>query len=182
MRSRMRCLSSVGSGNPSSRRSQTTSSSTRTTRTPPVPGTSATSATSSWKVASSSCAIHAARAVHPHWVQYSIETLGSLGSGTGRSTATIVMVALTAVDFALRRGRMGSREGMGGTMRPLVGQTILITGATDGLGKALAVELAHTGATVLIHGRDDERGKAVVGEIERTTGNDRLCWYKADLD
>ena len=66
-------------------------------------------------------------------------------------------------------------------MRPLVGQTILITGATDGLGKALAVELAHTGATVLIHGRDDERGKAVVGEIERTTGNDRLCWYKADL-
>ena len=130
---------------------------------------------------SSSWASHAARAVHPHWVQYSIESLGTAGSGTGRSTATIVIVALTAVDFAPRRGRMGVREGMGGTMRPLVGQTILITGATDGLGKALAIELAHTGATVLIHGRDDERGKEVVGQIERMTGNDRLCWYKADL-
>jgi NAD(P)-dependent dehydrogenase (short-subunit alcohol dehydrogenase family) len=32
-------------------------------------------------------------------------------------------------------------------------KTILITGATDGLGRALAEELAGTGVTVLVHGR-----------------------------
>ena len=66
-------------------------------------------------------------------------------------------------------------------MRPLAEQTILITGATDGLGKALAVELAHTGAAVLLHGRDDDRGKAAGVEVERATGNHRLGWYNADL-
>ncbi|MDQ2706226.1 MAG: SDR family NAD(P)-dependent oxidoreductase [Actinomycetota bacterium] len=43
-------------------------------------------------------------------------------------------------------------------MRPLTEQTILITGATDGLGKAVAADLAGRGATVLLHGRDDARG------------------------
>ena len=38
-------------------------------------------------------------------------------------------------------------------------RTILITGATDGLGRALAADLASTGATLLLHGRDDARGK-----------------------
>lgn len=34
-------------------------------------------------------------------------------------------------------------------MRPLTEQVILITGATDGLGKAVALQLAHAGATLL---------------------------------
>ncbi len=37
-------------------------------------------------------------------------------------------------------------------MRPLEAQTILVTGATDGLGRGLAEELAAGGATVLVHG------------------------------
>ena len=40
-------------------------------------------------------------------------------------------------------------------MRPLDQQTILITGATDGLGRALARQLAAAEATVLVHGRHD---------------------------
>ena len=36
--------------------------------------------------------------------------------------------------------------------------TVLVTGATAGLGRALARELAQAGDTVLIHGRDPERG------------------------
>ncbi|WP_242883026.1 SDR family NAD(P)-dependent oxidoreductase [Actinomadura litoris] len=61
-------------------------------------------------------------------------------------------------------------------MRPIKEQTILITGATDGLGRALAAELAAEGATVLVHGRDDRRGKATLEEI-----GGRASWYRADL-
>jgi NAD(P)-dependent dehydrogenase (short-subunit alcohol dehydrogenase family) len=66
-------------------------------------------------------------------------------------------------------------------MRPLAEQTILITGATDGHGRALATELAGRGATVVIHGRDDERGEQTVAEIREQTGNDRLRWVRADF-
>jgi NADP-dependent 3-hydroxy acid dehydrogenase YdfG len=38
-------------------------------------------------------------------------------------------------------------------MRAIKEQTILITGATSGLGKELAQALAKQGATVLLHGR-----------------------------
>lgn len=66
-------------------------------------------------------------------------------------------------------------------MRPLDEQTILITGATDGLGRALAIDLASRGATLLLHGRDDTRGQATLAEVRERTGNDRLHWYRADL-
>ena len=66
-------------------------------------------------------------------------------------------------------------------MRPLDEQTILITGATDGLGRALATELAAAGATLLIHGRDDARGQQAIDEIAASTGNRRLHWLKADF-
>jgi NAD(P)-dependent dehydrogenase (short-subunit alcohol dehydrogenase family) len=66
-------------------------------------------------------------------------------------------------------------------MPDLSEQTILITGATDGLGRALAVELARGGATLLLHGRDDARGAATLAEVHERTGNDRLRFYRADL-
>jgi len=59
--------------------------------------------------------------------------------------------------------------------------TILVTGATDGLGRAVATELARAGANVLVHGRDDARGEQTLAEIREETGNDRLGWYRADL-
>ena len=66
-------------------------------------------------------------------------------------------------------------------MRPLDEQTILITGATDGLGRALAAELAPTGATLLLHGREDARGQQAIDEIAARTGSRRLHWLKADF-
>jgi NAD(P)-dependent dehydrogenase (short-subunit alcohol dehydrogenase family) len=66
-------------------------------------------------------------------------------------------------------------------MRPLAEQVILVTGATDGLGRGVAQQLAAGGATVLVHGRDDERGAATIRDIGDATGNERLRWYRADL-
>jgi NAD(P)-dependent dehydrogenase (short-subunit alcohol dehydrogenase family) len=59
-------------------------------------------------------------------------------------------------------------------------QTILVTGATDGLGRALAAELARTGATVLVHGRDDARGHETADAIRAAPGS-RVEWLRADL-
>jgi len=60
-------------------------------------------------------------------------------------------------------------------------QTILITGATDGLGRALATELAREGATLLLHGRDEAKGEATLAAIRDQTGNERLRFLRADL-
>jgi NAD(P)-dependent dehydrogenase (short-subunit alcohol dehydrogenase family) len=44
-------------------------------------------------------------------------------------------------------------------------QTILITGATDGLGRELALRLGTAGARVLVHGRSAERADRVGADI-----------------
>jgi NAD(P)-dependent dehydrogenase (short-subunit alcohol dehydrogenase family) len=63
----------------------------------------------------------------------------------------------------------------------LENKTVLITGATDGLGKRLAIKLAQDGARVLVHGRDQAKGKTVLAEIRAATGNPDLEFYRADL-
>jgi NAD(P)-dependent dehydrogenase (short-subunit alcohol dehydrogenase family) len=66
-------------------------------------------------------------------------------------------------------------------MLPINQQTALVTGATDGMGKALARELAARGATVLLHGRSEARLQAAVREIVQGTGNERVQPYRADF-
>ena len=58
---------------------------------------------------------------------------------------------------------------------------MLVTGATDGLGKAVARSLAAAGATVLLHGRDAARGHATLAELQAETGNQALAFYRADF-
>ena len=52
--------------------------------------------------------------------------------------------------------------------------TILVTGATDGLGRALATRLAGEGATVLAHARSEERGREALGALLDGPGDVRL--------
>jgi NAD(P)-dependent dehydrogenase (short-subunit alcohol dehydrogenase family) len=43
--------------------------------------------------------------------------------------------------------------------------TVLVTGATDGLGRALATRLASEGATVVAHARSEERGREALADL-----------------
>ncbi|MFJ6512946.1 SDR family NAD(P)-dependent oxidoreductase [Streptomyces sp. NPDC091406] len=46
----------------------------------------------------------------------------------------------------------------------LQGRIALVTGATSGIGKAVAQNLPRQGAHVVLHGRDQARGEALVKE------------------
>jgi NAD(P)-dependent dehydrogenase (short-subunit alcohol dehydrogenase family) len=60
------------------------------------------------------------------------------------------------------------------------GKTVLVTGATDGVGRYVAGKLAAAGASVLIHGRDSERANALVDRVRRE-GRGEAVFYPADL-
>lgn len=66
-------------------------------------------------------------------------------------------------------------------MKRIKEQTILITGATDGLGKSAARALAAKGAKLLLHGRNPEKGEAVLREIKEETGNKAVSYWNADF-
>jgi NAD(P)-dependent dehydrogenase (short-subunit alcohol dehydrogenase family) len=61
----------------------------------------------------------------------------------------------------------------------LQGQRALVTGATSGIGRAVALQLARQGAEVVVHGRDAARGAATVDAI--TTAGGRARFVAADL-
>ena len=63
--------------------------------------------------------------------------------------------------------------------RDLEGISALVTGATSGIGRAAAEELARHGAEVIVHGRDAGRGSAVVCHI--TAGGGKARFVAADL-
>ena len=63
----------------------------------------------------------------------------------------------------------------------LAGKVCLVTGATSGIGKVTARELAQRGATVVVVGRSEARSAATVSQIRRQTDNSSVEFLLADL-
>jgi NAD(P)-dependent dehydrogenase (short-subunit alcohol dehydrogenase family) len=58
----------------------------------------------------------------------------------------------------------------------------VITGGTDGIGKAAAYALAVRGARLLVHGRDPDKGARAVAELKARSGNPAIELVHADFD
>lgn len=68
-----------------------------------------------------------------------------------------------------------------GEFRTMAGKTCLVTGATAGIGRVAARELARRGASVVVVGRSPERCDATVESIRRETGNSAVESLVGDL-
>ena len=67
------------------------------------------------------------------------------------------------------------------TSQSMAGKVVLITGATDGIGKRAAKELAAMGAHVVIAGRDEERCQQSRQEVIEFSGSNQVDYLLADL-
>jgi len=63
----------------------------------------------------------------------------------------------------------------------MMNETALVTGGTDGIGKAIALGLAQSGRRVVVAGRDADKGARVESEIRRSTRNAHVHFVQADL-
>jgi retinol dehydrogenase-14 len=61
------------------------------------------------------------------------------------------------------------------------GKTILITGATNGIGLEAAVELARSGARIVMVGRDPERTAAALAEVKARSGSGEVSSLLCDF-
>ena len=65
--------------------------------------------------------------------------------------------------------------------RLMAGKTCLVTGATAGIGRVTALELAHMGANVVIAGRDPAKCALTANDIREESGNPAVEFLVADL-
>ncbi|MHB1844187.1 MAG: SDR family oxidoreductase [Deltaproteobacteria bacterium] len=66
-------------------------------------------------------------------------------------------------------------------MADMSGKTVLVTGATSGIGRVMARELAKAGARVGIVARDPARGEAARDELRRESGNEKVELFLCDF-
>ena len=70
---------------------------------------------------------------------------------------------------------------MNAGQKTLEGQIAIVTGATAGIGKAIALRFASQGATVYAIGTNAERGAAVEEEAVQLTGKQSIIFSKTDI-
>ncbi len=92
--------------------------------------------------------------------------------------AIFLLMFLSAVTAGAQQTR--AIEPRPGCVKPGTKKVIFVTGSTDGLGRAVALRLASSGAHIIVHGRNLARGDSVVREIARE-GKGNACFYQADL-
>ncbi|MGZ3451605.1 MAG: SDR family oxidoreductase [Polyangiales bacterium] len=66
-------------------------------------------------------------------------------------------------------------------MNDLEGKVFLLTGATEGIGKAAALDFAKRGATLVLVGRNPEKTERVAAELKKDSGNERIEILLGDL-
>jgi NAD(P)-dependent dehydrogenase (short-subunit alcohol dehydrogenase family) len=91
-----------------------------------------------------------------------------------------------AMDFAVVPGysRVGyevRRRSWPDEHLSLAGRTVVLTGATAGLGRAAAQRIAELGAGLIVVARSAERGARAVDELRESTGNDHVALVVGDL-
>ena len=63
----------------------------------------------------------------------------------------------------------------------MTNKTIIVTGATDGIGLEAATKIASLGNRVGLIGRNPEKGAKAIERITSLTGNNKLDFFQADL-
>lgn len=66
-------------------------------------------------------------------------------------------------------------------MKDLINKRFLVTGATDGIGKAAVMAFSKRGADITLIGRNKAKTEGVISEIIQATGNERLDYILCDL-
>ena len=104
----------------------------------------------------------------------------------GRTASTLIdtileapiLPSFTLIGYETRKRVDGWTELAG---YDLSGRVMVVTGATSGLGRAAAEQLARCGATVIVVGRSADRNQGVVDELIADTGNPAISQVAADM-
>lgn len=89
-----------------------------------------------------------------------------------------ILTSFTNLGYEIRR-RVDRWDPLDGY--DLSGRVIVVTGATSGIGKAAATQLARNGATLVLVGRTAERNEAAVADLSTRTANEAISQVAADL-
>lgn len=103
---------------------------------------------------------------------------GTAASVVDAALEVTIAGSFTGIGYAARRRLFGWSAPAG---EPLTGRTVLVTGATSGLGRSTATTLAAAGARVIVLGRDGQRTEAAAEQIRQATGNPAVEHIVADL-